>query len=108
MSMLARAAQRRHKSRCGLEQIELLRRRPRRPEMLGRGLYAGQIEAEPLAGDFEAAADHPGNRSGACHAFAEGRIVVLAAAGVADQLEHMLDAIGKILGEPLAKQIAEL
>ncbi len=61
--MAARDPQRRHKSEGGsLEQIELLRRRPRRPEMLGRGFHAGRIEAEPLAGDFEAAADHPGDR----------------------------------------------
>src|SRR6185437_8221210 len=63
----------------GSEQIQLLNRRTRRAEMLGRGAGSAFIEAEPVAGDFEAAADHPGDRAGAGHALAPGRIVILAA-----------------------------
>src|SRR5271154_4419833 len=84
----------------GLEQIELLGCRLWRTEMLGRGLDAGQVEAEPLASDFKSTADHPGDRARAGHALAPGRIVVLAAAGVADQLEDVLHAVGEILGQP--------
>ena len=36
-----------------LEQIELLGRGLRLPEMLGCGLHAGEIEAQPLAGDLK-------------------------------------------------------
>ena len=79
------------------EQIELLRARPRRAEMLGGDLVLGGVEAEPFAGDFEAAADHPGDRAGSGLPLAERRIVVLAAARVADELEDVVVAVGKIL-----------
>ena len=69
-------------------------------------LHAGGVEAEPLAGDLEAAADHPGDRARAGHALAEGRIVILAAAHVADELEDVAIAVGKIRHQPFAEQVA--
>src|SRR5215469_7838724 len=86
-----------------LEQIELLAGGARRLEMLGGGFHAGQIEAEPLAGDLEAPADHPGDRAGAGHALAPGRIVVLAAAGLANEIDDVTIAVRKILDQPFAE-----
>src|SRR5208282_4817044 len=93
--------------RSSAEQAQLLRRRLRRPEMLGRGLHAGRVEAEPLAGNFEAAADHPRDRTGAGHPLAPIRIVVLAAAGIADELEHVVVAVRKILFEPFTEEVSD-
>ena len=73
-----------------------LRARARRLEMLGRDLHLCRVETQPLAGDFEAAPDHPGDRAGAGHALAPRRIVILAAARIADELEHVVVAVGKV------------
>src|SRR5436305_492608 len=71
-----------------LEQRELLRALARRREVLGCELELAAVEAEPLASGLEAPSDHPGGRPGAGHPLAPLRVVVLAAAHVADQLEH--------------------
>ena len=71
--------------------------------MLGGGFHAGQIEAEPLARDLEAPADHPGDRTGPGHALAPARIIILAAAGLADEIEDVAIAIGEILDQPFAE-----
>src|ERR1043165_199981 len=89
------------------KQRELLRALARRREMLGGELQLAAIEAEPLTGRLEAATDHPGDRPRAGHALAPLGIVILAAAHVADQLEHMVVAIRKVLDQPLAKKIAQ-
>src|SRR5580765_8241921 len=70
------------------KQAQLLRRGSRRIEMAGRQPGPHLVEAELVAGDLETTADHPGHRPAAGHALAEGRVVVLAASGLADQLEH--------------------
>src|SRR5712691_5167531 len=69
------------------KQAELLRGAPRRIEMARREPGAGLVEAELRAGELEAPADHPGDRAAAGHALAEARVVILAAAGLADELE---------------------
>ena len=68
----------------------------RRAEMLGRERDLVDVEAEPGAGGFDALADHPGIGAAAGHALAESRVVVLAAAGLADQREDVALAIGEI------------
>src|SRR5436305_10133523 len=80
----------------------------RRAEMLGGELGALEIEAELLASELEAPADHPCIGTGARHAFAPGRIVILAAAHLADQLEHMAIAVGVVRHQPFAEQVAHL
>ena len=74
--------------------------------MLGRKLDLAFVEAELLAGDLEPPADHPGIGAGAGLAQAPGRIVVLAAAHLADQLEDVAIAVGKIRHQPFAEEIA--
>src|SRR5262245_29570597 len=89
-----------------LEQAQLLGGPPRRTEMVGREPRSRLVEAALLAGKFEAAAYHPGDRPAAGHALAPVRVVVLAAAGLADELEHVAVAVGKIGHQPLAEQVA--
>src|SRR5215471_3857142 len=87
------------------KQAQLLRGGLRRLELTRRKLGACLVETELVAGDLEAAADHPGDRPAAGHALAKGRVVVLAAAGLADELEHMAVAVGKIGHQPFAEQV---
>src|SRR5262249_30666 len=65
-----------------LEQAELLGAALRRAEVIGGEPRTGLIEAKLVAGELEAATDHPGDRAAASHALAPGRIVVLAATGL--------------------------
>src|SRR5262245_6985766 len=88
-----------------LEQAQLLGGALRRTEMVGRQPRSRLVEAALLAGEFEAAADHPGDRPAAGHALAPVRVVVLAAAGLADELEHVAVPVGKIGHQPLAEQV---
>src|SRR6516165_10822950 len=89
-----------------LEQAQLLGAAPRRTEMVGRQPRSRLVEAALLAGEFETAADHPGHRPAAGHALAPVRIVVLAAAGLADELEDVAVAVGKIGHQPFAEEVA--
>src|SRR5215471_1473587 len=93
-------------SPVALEQLELLRVRFRLAEMLGGELAPFGIEAELLAGHLEPASDHPGIGACALHARAPGRVIVLAAAHVADQLENMGVTVGIVRLEPFAEQVA--
>src|SRR5262245_9203209 len=86
-----------------LEQAELLGAVLRRAEMIGGEPRAGLVEAKLVAGELEAATDHPGDRAAAGHALAPGRIVVLAAAGLADELEDVPIGVGKIRHQPFAE-----
>src|SRR5882724_6419536 len=79
------------------KQIELFRALERRRERIGRELELAPVEAEPLACRLEAASDHPGDRPGAGHALAPLAVIVLAAAHVLDELEHVAMAIGEML-----------
>src|SRR6202171_4605850 len=92
----------------GREQIELLPVRRRRMEMRGRELASLFIEAEALAGEFEAASDRPSVGAGAGLPLAPGRIVILAAMQVAHQRDHVLLLVGEVLAQPLAKEILDL
>src|SRR5271166_4386101 len=87
------------------KQAELLASLARRVEMLRGQGAARLVEAELLAGKLKAPADHPGNGAAPGHALSPIGIVVLAAAGLADELEHVLVAIGKIGDQPFAKEI---
>src|SRR2546421_9494885 len=87
-----------------LEEAKLLGCAPRRREMLGRELGVRLVEVELLACGLEAAADHPGDRAGAGHPHSPLRVVILAAAGLADQLEHVAVAVGKIRQQPFAEE----
>src|SRR5260370_2744496 len=91
-----------------LEQAQLLAPATRRLEMLRAQSGACLVEAELLAGQFKAPADHPGDRSAAGHALAPARVVVLAAAGLADELEDVVVPVGKIRQQPFAKQVPHL
>src|SRR5579864_8026112 len=66
------------------------------------------VELEPRARRLEALADHVGVGAGAGHALAPLGVVVLAAAHLADQPEHVLLAVGEIGREPLAEEVAHL
>src|SRR5215204_5002710 len=74
--------------------------------MLAGQLAFRLVEAEALARGLEAAADHPGMRPRALHAPAPGRVVVFAAAHLADEREHVPIAVGKIRHQPFAEEIA--
>src|SRR5260363_297592 len=67
------------------EQAQLLAAALRPHEMIGGQLGTALVQAELLAGDLEAAADHPGHRSGPLHPRAPLRVVVAATAHVANQ-----------------------
>ena len=69
-------------------------------------LTAGHIEAEPLAGDLEAAADHPGMGPEPVMRVPKVGVVILAAAHLADELEDVAIAVGKIRHQPFAEQVA--
>src|SRR5262252_1806685 len=86
-----------------LEQAQLLGAAPGRTEMVGRQPRSRLVEAALLAGEFETAADHPGHRPAAGHALAPARVVVLATAGLADELEDVAVAVGKIGHQPFAE-----
>src|SRR6516162_8500173 len=94
--------------RCVSEQAQLLARSPRRTEMLRAERRARPVEAELLAGQLKAPADHPRDRSATGHALAPAGVVILAAAGLADEPEHMLVTIREICHQPFAKQVAHL
>ncbi|KAH2821212.1 hypothetical protein KXV85_002907, partial [Aspergillus fumigatus] len=69
-------------------------------------LRAALVQAEPVAGDLEAAADGPGHRAGALHPLAPFRVVVAAAAHVADQGEDVAVTVGIVRHQPFAEEIA--
>src|SRR5580704_1521123 len=79
-----------------LEQTQLLAAALRPGEMIGGQFRAAFVEPELLAGDLEPPADHPGHRSSALHPRSPLRVVVAAAAHVADQGEDMAIAVGII------------
>src|SRR3954447_4045353 len=90
-----------------LEQRELLRALARRREVLGGKLQLAPFEPEPFTARLEAPADHPGDRAGAGHALAPLRVVVLAAAHVADELEYVVVAVREVFDQPLAEKVAQ-
>src|SRR5262245_36059230 len=92
----------------GSKQTELrgLAAAMRRVEMLGREPRFLDIEAKPRAGLLEAAADHPGIGPGSGHALAPLRVVILAAAHLADQRKDMPVAIRKIRHQPFLEEVA--
>src|SRR5215475_2144720 len=76
-----------------LKQTELLPAALWLHEMIGGQFRAALVQPELLAGDLESATDHPGHRPGAFHARAPLRIVVTAAAHVADQSKDVAIAV---------------
>src|SRR5262245_46601254 len=60
-----------------------------RPEVFGRQHRSVHIQTKLRTMFLETAADHPGIRALALHARAEGGVVVLAAAHVANEFHHM-------------------
>src|ERR1700730_15103481 len=89
-----------------LEQAELLGGTARRHEVLGGEPGHAGIEPELLASGLEPPPDHPGDRPRSGHALAELRVVILAAAHVADELEDMTMAIREVRQQPFPKDIA--
>src|SRR4051794_12732658 len=71
------------------KQAELLGCAARGTEVLGAEPHLALVEVELLAGELEPAPDHPRHRAGPLHAASPAGIVVLAAAHVADELEHV-------------------
>src|SRR5882757_6935667 len=92
--------------RPSLKQTQLLAVALRLGKMVRGQLGAPLVQSELFAGDLEAAADHPGHRAGALHPRAPLRVVVTAAAHVADQGEDMAIAVGIVRHQPFAEQIA--
>src|SRR5271154_2649086 len=82
------------------EKTELLPAALRLHEMVRGQFRAALVQPELLAGDLEAAPDHPGHRPGALHPRAPLRVVVAAAAHVADQGEDVAIAVGIIRHQP--------
>src|SRR6266478_8181793 len=76
--------------------------------MLGRQFRLVHVEPETGAGRLETLADHPGVRTTARHALAERGVIVLAAAGLANQRENMALAVREIGLQPLAEEVAHL
>ena len=76
--------------------------------MIGGQFRAALVEPEFLAGDLEPPPDHPGHRAGALHPRSPLRVVVAAAAHVADQREDVAIAVGIIRHQPFAEQVAHL
>src|ERR1700730_392249 len=89
-----------------LEQAELLGGTARRNEMLGGEPGHTGIEPELRASGLEPPSDHPGDRPRSGHALAELRVVILAAAHVADELEDMTFAVREVRQQPFPKDIA--
>src|SRR6478735_12119965 len=87
---------------CGLEQTQLLSVAFGFREMIRRQLRAPLVEAKLLAGDLEPASDHPGHRPGPLHPRSPLRVVIAAAAHVADQGEDVTIAVGIIRHQPFA------
>src|SRR5450432_3449229 len=75
------------------KQAQLLPASLRLHEMVGGQFRAPLVQPELLAGDLEAAADHPGHRPGALHPRSPLRVVVAAATHVADQGEDVAIAV---------------
>src|SRR6185312_17121730 len=76
-----------------LEQTQLLPAAFRLHEMIRRQFRTALVQPELLAGDLEAAADHPGHRSCALHPRTPLRVVVATAAHVADQRADVAIAV---------------
>src|SRR5438105_13617583 len=75
------------------------------------GARAGcAVTVQPVlaAGDVEALLHQLGIVAGAGHASAEARVVVLAAAHLAHDADHVLGALRVVLGEPFLEEILEL
>src|SRR4051812_43758230 len=90
-------------TRSNLEQTELLSIALWLGEMIRRQFGAALVEAEFLAGDLEAAPDHPGHRACPLHPRSPLRVIVATAAHVADQGEDVTIAVGKIRHQPFAE-----
>src|ERR1700677_1239013 len=93
-----------------LEKTELRRGLDGRAEQ-GRVEYVALFrtgKSQLALRQVESGAQQFGEGTGAAHARAELRIVVLAAARLIDQRHDMLGAIGIVLREPLAKNDLEL
>src|SRR6478752_5224789 len=95
-------------SHSRFEQAELLARRTRRSEPSRVEFPFLSIKSQLFAGHLKASADHPCVRTRPLHARAPGRVVVLAATHVADQLENVTVAVGVVCNQPFAKQVAHL
>src|SRR3954462_8889806 len=78
-----------------------------RREQVGAQRPADAVEAEALRRLLESAADHPGIGADAGLALAPGGIVELAAAGVADKREHVLELVRIVLRQPVAHAIPD-
>src|SRR5271169_5324384 len=76
-------------------------------KMRGREPASLFVEAEALAGEFEAAADRPGIGAGAGLPLAPGGIVILAAVQVAHERDHVLLLVGEVLAQPFAEEILD-
>src|SRR3954462_5733095 len=79
-----------------------------RREQVGAQRPADAVEAEALRRLLESAADHPGIGADAGLALAPGGIVELAAAGVADNREQVLELVRIVLRQPVAHDLLEL
>src|SRR3974390_1678646 len=90
------------------EQTQLLACGIRMAEMLSGKSELARVEPQLLAGHLETAADHPGVRTASFHALTPCGVVVLAAARVTDELEHVPIAVGVVLNQPFAEQISYL
>src|ERR1700736_5727070 len=98
----------RERTSAELEQTQLLPAALRPREMIGGQFRTPLVEPELFAGDLEPASDHPGHRPGALHPRAPLRIVVAAAAHVADQRKDVPVAVGIVGHQPFAEKVAHL
>src|SRR5712692_6896817 len=90
------------------EETELVARSSRRPKQAGVEPRAVAVEAQTPAGDFEAAAQELGVRSGSLHARAEPGIVQAALARGAHQREHAGRLEGIVGLEPFREEVFDL
>src|ERR1700738_2775599 len=90
--------------RAASEQTQLLPAALGTGKMIGGQLRTPLVEPEFLAGDLEAAPDHPGHRPGALHPRSPLRVIIAPAAHVADQREDVAIAVGIVRHQPLAEE----
>src|SRR6188472_1971272 len=88
-----------------LEQTQLLSVSFRLVKMVRRQFGAPLVQSKFLTGDLEAASDHPGHRASPLHPRSPLRVVIAAAAHVADQREDMAIAVGIVCHQPFTEQV---
>ena len=90
------------------EQRQLIPRLRRRLEQVGAEFGVAFIQAQATASDGAALGEELSDGSAAAHAFAEAAGVEGSVAGLADQGEDALGAVGVVGGEPVLEELLDV